>query len=253
MKLRNGVLVGDKLMSSYDWKAGQSVSLGTLNNVAFVIAGVFRAEGSALETRAIAGRRFVQEALKKQGIANTIIVQVDDTKNAEEVIRFIDEDLKFPIKTHTKREKEFLASITTEMEDILSFSRWIILSTIFVILLGVANTVSMSMRDRVQEIGVLRTLGFSRARILMLVLYESSLVALAGGLAAAPVLLAAFGLFETFVGRFTIEGVGITFGIEPWMIAIGLPAAALAGAAGGAVPAFLSTRWAIVDCFRAVD
>ncbi len=84
-------------------------------------------------------------------------------------------------------------------------------------------------------------------------LYESALISLAGGLAAVPVLWAGFKIYGAVVGQFTIEGVGITFGIEPWMLALALPVSALAGVAGGVIPAFLSSRWNIVDCFRAVD
>ena len=253
IKTKNGAIIGTRLMESYAWKVGQNVSLSTLNNVAFQIVGVFKAGGSALETRAIAGRKFVQEALDKQGICNNIIVQVDDSENADAVIKFIDEKMNFPKKTHTKREKAFLAVIAEEMEDMLKFSRWIVLSTLLVILMGVSNTVSMSMKDRVQEVGVLRTLGFKRRTILGLVLSESALISLAGGLLAMPLVLVGLAVFKAFVGEISIRGIGITIGIDPGILVLSIPLGAAAGIIGGILPAFFSSRWKIVDCFRAVE
>ena len=253
LEVKNGAIIGERLMKSYDWKVGQNVTLSTLNNVAFNIVGVFKAGGSALETRALAGRRFVQEAMDKQGICNNILVQVDDSENADGVIKYIDEKMEFPRKTHTKREKAFLAAIAEEMGDMLRFSRWIVLSTILVILMGVSNTVSMSMKDRVQEVGVLRTLGFKRATILGLVLSESAVISLLGGLLAMPLVLGGLGLFKLLVGEISIRGVGISLGIEPGILLLSLPVAAAAGILGGILPAYFASRWKIVDCFRAVD
>jgi len=240
-------------MKSYAWKLGETVSLGTLNHQAFVVTGVFTADGSAMETRAIAGRRFVQDALKKRGICHNIIVQVDNADNADKVIQFIDKEMAFPQKTHTKREKAFLASIKDEMKDMLSFSRLIILSTVFVILLGVANTVSMSMRDRIQEVGVLRTLGFKRYTLLGLILSESTLIALLGGILAMPLILLGLAVFRAAVGELSVRGVGVAPEVDMVLLFLSLPAAALAGMLGGILPAWFSSRWKIVDCFRAVD
>jgi putative ABC transport system permease protein len=249
----NAAIVGVRLMRSYNWKVGQTVTLGTLNNNAFVIAGVFSADGSALETRALAGRSFLQDALDSRGICNNIMILVDDARHADEVIRFIDEEMSFPKKTHTKREKAFLATIAEEMSNMLSFSRWIVLSTLLVILMGVANTVSMSMRDRVQEIGVLRTLGFRRLTIAGIVLSESVLVSLAGGVLAIPTVLGGLALFNALVGVIHIRGVGVAVDIEPGLLLLSLPVAATAGVLGGILPALFASRKKIVDCFRAID
>lgn len=242
-----------RLLESYEWKVGQSVTLGTLHGNAFTIAGTFRADGSALETRALAGRAFVQDALGKRGICNNIVVQVDEAQHADEVIRTIDETLAFPVKTHTKRERAFLATIAEEMADLLAFSRWVVLSTLLVVLLGVANTVSMSMRDRVAEVGVLRTLGFPRLTVLGLVLSEAAAVSAAGGLAAVPAVLLAFAALRSVLGDLTVRGVSIPLAADPGLLALAVPVAAAAGVLGGILPAFFASRRAIVDSFRAVD
>ncbi len=74
-----------------------------------------------------------------------------------------------------------MSAAVEDLRETIDFSRWILLITLGVILVSVANTVSMATRDRVQEFGIIRSLGFQRRQVLGLVLSESVLISLAGG------------------------------------------------------------------------
>jgi putative ABC transport system permease protein len=115
----------------------------------------------------------------------------------------------------------------------------------FVILLIAGNTMAQAVRERTAELGVLKTLGFTDAGVMGLVLGEALLLTVvAGGLGLALVWLAAPGLrslVETFLPVFYVPGEAL---------AAGAGLAALLGLASGGVPAWLAMRLEIVDALR---
>jgi len=111
-----------------------------------------------------------------------------------------------------------------------------------------ANTVAMSARERVKEVAVLRTLGFTRGTILYLVIAESVLLSLAGMVVPLTAFLLLFN-----VGKLSPNPqFFLYFFIQPLTIAIAAGAALLSGFLAAAVPAYLSANRKIVDGLRQV-
>ena len=124
----------------------------------------------------------------------------------------------------------------------------------FTILLVVANTMSIAVRERRKEIGVLKTLGFTSGRVMGLVVAESLLIALLGG---AVGVLGSKGIMWVVTHTPGIRGAMANIGmselhLKPLVAALGFAVAIFLGFAAGFVPALGAYRARITDMLRTV-
>jgi putative ABC transport system permease protein len=124
---------------------------------------------------------------------------------------------------------------------------------LLIVTLILANTLSMSVRERTHEYGVLRAIGFPPGHVRGFILGESLLIALAGGVAGV-------GLVELVINHAlgplmeaNMSGVFQHFFTPGWVLAVALAAAAALGLVAGGVPAILASRLKITDALRRVD
>ena len=87
-----------------------------------------------------------------------------------------------PDETKTQTEKDFNLSFVKQIGDIGLIVRWILFAVFFTLLLVVGNTMAQSVRERVPELAVLKTLGFTDGSVLGFVLAEAFALCLFGGL-----------------------------------------------------------------------
>jgi putative ABC transport system permease protein len=140
-------------------------------------------------------------------------------------------------ETKTTTEKGFVEGFAKQMGDIGAIMIAILIAVLFTMMLVAANTMAQSVRERTSEVGVLKTLGFSNASILGLVLGESILIAVLGGglgLAVAWLIvqqgdptngmLPIFVLYarDVVVGALLIVGLGVIAGLLPAVTAMNL-------------------------------
>jgi putative ABC transport system permease protein len=111
----------------------------------------------------------------------------------------------------------------------------------------VGTTTLMAVQDRVREHAVLQTLGFSWQRIFGLVMVESLIVSLTGGILGIGIAMAALSWRGLAVGS---EGVTIAFSTSPMLEIIGLLATTIVGLAAGTMPAWTAARAEIVESLR---
>jgi putative ABC transport system permease protein len=119
---------------------------------------------------------------------------------------------------------------------------------VFVVLTLVANTVVMSVQERVKEFGVLRTLGYRGAHVVLVVLAEAALLAFAGGalgVAAAVAIVRATDL------TFGAEGIAVAFSTDWRLAAERVLAAVVTGVLAGLLPAWRASRLRVADALRA--
>jgi putative ABC transport system permease protein len=118
----------------------------------------------------------------------------------------------------------------------------------FTILLVSGNTMAMSVRERIKEVGVLKTLGFTKGAILGIIIGEAMTIALIGGaigLVIADVLAIGVGeAGEAYMGQ--LHGLSMTLGTT--LFALGVAAAT--GLIGAFVPAWNAARTNILDSLR---
>ena len=172
----------------------------------------------------------------------------DSTAEVEEVRRQIEtlRDPEDPSVRLTARTPEEFADRLQQLNMVRALS-WIVSAIAIVIgIIGMVNTMAMSVLERTQEIGILRAIGWPRRRIMRMVLGESVVIALASavvGTLAAVVATYVLTLSPKVNGF--IEG-----GITPRVILQGFAFTLLIGVLGGAYPAFRAARLLPTEAIR---
>jgi putative ABC transport system permease protein len=155
-----------------------------------------------------------------------------------------------PLQTKTETERAFELSFLGFLGNVKAFMGVIFSAVTFAILLVSANTMAMSVRERIREVGILKTLGFTPGRILRMFLGESAVISLLGGgigLGLASLICAALRqLPSTFVNMPDVK-------IPPLMVMGCLAMAAAIGVVSSAGPAWSASRKPIVEALRFTD
>lgn len=121
-------------------------------------------------------------------------------------------------------------------------------AVLFGMLLVIGNTMAQSVRERTNELAVLKTLGFSNGRVLYLVIAESCLLAVCGAVLG---LVLSWGVVTPLVGTMLKQFLPV-FYVPVWGLALGLGVALLLGVLTGLVPGLQAMRLRIVDALRKV-
>src|SRR6185369_11706947 len=117
-----------------------------------------------------------------RGKTGWYIVRVADSEQAKGVAADIDRQfMNSPDETKTQPEKEFAVGFAKQIGDVGALVTRILAAVFFTILILTGNTMAQAIRERVPELAILKTLGFSDARVTALVLAESGLLLLIGG------------------------------------------------------------------------
>ncbi|HQR49962.1 MAG TPA: ABC transporter permease, partial [Steroidobacteraceae bacterium] len=150
-----------------------------------------------------------------------------------------------PYETKTSSERAMAQSFVNQVGNIGKILGAIVTAVFFTMLLVTANTMAQSVRERTNEIGVLKTLGFTNRGVLAMVLAESVLITLVGGalgLAAAWWMGVQFEpVFRQYLPGFSLDAGAVMAGFA-WMVGLGL--------AAGAVPSAQAMQLQIVEALR---
>jgi putative ABC transport system permease protein len=249
---REGAVVGRATAERFGWQVGDRIPIqGTIwpGTWEFNIRAIYEGRrGGDDETQFWFHWKYLDERRPfGKGTVGWYTVQVDDPDFAVEVSEAVDSTFANSAwETSTETEKAFASGFAKQIGNI----RLLVLSigavVLFTLLLVTGNTMAMNVRERVPELGVLKTLGFGDGAVLALVLAESLVIAFVGG---------ALGL--TLAKLFTLSGDptgGLlqTFYLAPEKMAIGAAIALFVGFAAGAIPALTAMRLRIVDALRRV-
>src|SRR5205814_106304 len=174
--------------------------------------------------------------------ANFFFVKLAPGADAASVQRTIDSLFEnSPDETKTQTEKDFNLSFVKQIGDIGLIVRWILFAVFFTLLLVVGNTMAQSVRERVPELAVLKTLGFTDGSVLGFVLAEAVALCMVGGIVglALATLLGAM-VEQATGGQFRLDVNGVIW-------AIGIGAIVVMSLAVGLLPALRARRLRIVD------
>jgi putative ABC transport system permease protein len=247
---RSGALIGRRLAEKYGWKIGDKIPVGTTiwtnndgsNNWAFDVVGIFDPtpafERSPLGSAFWINYDYWDEARKFDNHRiHQFIVKIDNPAQAAVISSQIDKlSENSPDETRTQTENAALQSQLKQLADINFIANSIVGAVMFTLLFLTANTMMQSVRERIPELAVLKTLGFSGATVSTLVLVESLMLCLF----AAMVGLA--------VSEFAIKLIGIGPSRLPGIVVIaGLLIAVALAVISGLPPAFRAQRLNIVD------
>lgn len=246
---KDGALVGKGLAERRNLKPGDRFQIG---GVGVGISGIYESDLPGDENVAYSHLEFLQRArgVNALGRVTQFEVAINDGKRAEEIAAKIDETFRSDeIQTTTKSHKAFISSATGDLLGLIRFTRWLGLLCVLVVLALTANTVYVMVQDRVKEHAVLQTLGFSSSHLFGMVIGESTLLALAGGLLGTGAAAAALRFGHLGLGA---EGVQIAFLLTPVVVVLGLAASVLTGVLAGLIPAVQAAFAPIVDSLRKV-
>ncbi len=254
-KERNACIVGRKLALGHGFKLGDVITMeGDIfpGRWEFVVRGIYAGKDPSVdETQMFFQWNYLYEQVRQREPGRSVdagwyVLRVEQPGAMARIAAAVDglfENSRAPTKTES--EREFQQSFVSMSSAIITSLQVISLVIVGIILLVLANTIVMAVRERTREYAVLKTLGFSARHLLGFILGESLLIGVSGGL---------LGLALTFP---VVRGFGRampTFfpviNVTPLTIALALSAAVLAGLAAATLPALRVVRTSIVSGLR---
>ena len=254
-KNRIGVVIGKALVDRFKWKIGDRIPLKGMfpkedgsTTWEFVVEGIYEAKNKSADTSAMLMHYdYFDEARQYgKGTLGWLIIRVKDPKQSAQVAAAIDAMFaNSPAETKTSSEKEFAKSFAKQFGDIGLITTLILGAVFFTMLLVAGNTMAQSFRERIPELAILKTLGFSDVAVMLMVLAEAIVISLIGGLAG--LLLAKFfisGAAESMAA--TLPGLGLSNS----MMLFGIALMFAFGLLTGIIPALQGLRLNIVAALR---
>ena len=247
---RAGALVDETLVKKYGWKLGDRIHIqGTIfpADLDLTIRAIYHRDPpqNALYFNA----KYLEEAVSWfKGQAGWYGAQVDSADHVASASKQIDDMFRnSPLPTKTESEKAFLLGFVASLGNVKAFIMGICGAVAFAIMLVSANAMAMSVRSRTREVAVLKTLGFTRNRVLSIFVSESIALSVAGGvlgiLVAIPVIA---GMTQRFIGL----GIPLNMRVTVPTAVLSLLAALTLGIVSGCLPAYRASRMGIVDGLR---
>lgn len=246
----DAALVGESLAIRRRIRVGDRFSAA---GIAVYVAGIVRSDEPQDRNVAYTHLSFIQEASKRGGTGGVVTqfnVKVDDPGRLESVAAAIDAEFANDQEpTSTYAEKAFVARAASDVVEIVSFASWLGWGALAAVFALVANAIVLAVQDRVRDHAVLQTLGYSGSLIGQLIVAESMLMGVCGGVVGA---IAAYAV--VYQGRFslTMEGLNVEIAADPVIIVVGLVMSVALGVLAGLAPAWQASRREIASCFRAV-
>ncbi len=256
---RAGAIIGRQLADRFGFKVGDRIPIqGTIYRKPggsslweFNVSGIYEGAEKGTDTSGMYFRYdYLNEGMGgRLGFVGWYTVRIADPAQAASLSSRIDGLFaNSPAETKTNTEKAFAQSFANQVGNIGAIVRWVLAAVFLIMLVVTGNTMAQAVRERTSELAVLKTLGFSRRRVLGLVLAESVAIAVLGG---------GLGLLLAVVA--IIPGLGQA--LKSFLPVFFLPANALLtgvalvlffGTIAGLLPAAQAMRLRIVDALRRV-
>jgi putative ABC transport system permease protein len=245
---QDAAVVGRAVATRRGIHVGEKFSIGSIN---VQIAGVYQSNDPAEENYIYSHLEFLQRIRGQQqvGTVTQHEVLLEPVVDAEAICDQIDDRFRGgPVETDTRPKGVFQARSLADLAQLIAMAHYLGIASVGLVLVLVATTTIMSVEDRIQEHAVLQTLGFTSARVFGLVVSESVILSLAGGLVGIS---AAMGMLAASHLSVAAEAVAVAF--EPsWQLAgSGLVVAAAVGFLAGIAPGWHAARTEIVSALRA--
>jgi putative ABC transport system permease protein len=258
----NGAIIGDLLARALKVKIGEEITITSdiyPGDWKFKIVGIYTATRKMADRNTLVFRwdflnNDPRSVLSKDQVG-WVLSRIDDPSKSAQITRAIDKLFdERDDQTITVSERAFQLSFLGFFSAILAAFDVVSLVILVIMLLVLANTLAMSVRERTHEYGVLRAIGFSPGHIFGFVLGEAMLLALAGGLSG--VLLTMLLINGSLGPAIEDSAMGAMF---PYVrtpmpiLALSLAGALVIGVLSGLVPAIGASRRKVIDALRRID
>lgn len=261
---RTGIIVGDAIANKLGWKIGDKLTLVSSiyfappdNPWTFTIRGIYRATARSVDRSTLVfhwsylNDRVTGAAHDQVGWIISRVTNPSETANLSQIMDrgFEDHD----IQTATQDERSFNASFLASISAVLKAIDIVSIVILCIMMLVLGNTIAMGVRERTNEYGVLRALGFSGRRLGLLVVGESVAAGVVGGVAGVAL---AYPLVENGMGRWLEENMGMFFPffrIAPHAALIAVALAVALSAVAALIPAWRVSKLDVIDALRRVE
>jgi putative ABC transport system permease protein len=252
---RTGAVVGAKLAKQFNWKVGDRIPLqGTIfpqkdgsNTWTFDLVGIYTVDDpkqKAQENALLFNWDYFDEARAfGNGSVGWYVVRMADPSKADAIAQAIDAiSVNSDHETKTQSERAFQLAFLSQFGDIGLIVGAIMAAVFFTLILLTGNTMAQAVRERIPELAILKTIGFTSGSVLGLLLAESTLLLLLGGVAGVLIAGSVAGGLEATTGAVFPP---IVSSPAVWARSVGLMLAI--GLVVGAMPAYRGLRLRIVD------
>jgi putative ABC transport system permease protein len=251
---RTGCVIGRDLANKYKLNIGDRMTLvGDIfpGDYEFTVRGIF--DSSRASEIMYFNRDYLEQSLPegRRGQAGVFTTLIDQPSSAGRIAAAIDDEYRNSgTQTKTESEQQYLLGFVSLLGNVKAFLIAISAAVMFTILLVSANTMAMSVRERVREVGVLKTLGFTDGNVLGMILGEAIAISLLGGTLG-------FLLSTVLVGGVTHSPAGGFLPpiapFEPSVAVSCIVTACIIGFVSSLVPALGASRTPIVEALRSTD
>ena len=245
---QDSAVVGRAVASRRNLKLGDKFSIGDLT---VQIAGIYSSEDPAEENYVYSHLEFLQRT-KGQDLVGTVTqheILLEPGTDVGAKCKEIDSLFRgSSVQSDTRSKGVFQARCLGDLTQLIGLAHYLGYACVGLVLALVATTTVMSVQDRIKEHAVLQTLGFTGARVFRLVISESALLSVAGGLLGVCAAMIVLAMTHLSVGA---EAVTIAF--QPsWRLAMtGVLVSAIVGVTAGLAPGWHAARTEIVSALRA--
>ena len=251
---RTGMIAGRVLADRYGLKIGEKIPISS--NIfpqkdgskawTFDLVGIYDGKDEEWQRSTNGGWinfAYFDEANQfARGLAGVYVIKLASPERAAEVATTIDRMFEnSPDETKTQTEKDFNIGFFKQIGDIGLIVRWILFAVFFTLLLVVGNTIAQSVRERIPELAILKTLGFADRAVLGFVLAEAAALCVIGGLIG----LAIATPLGVAITAATGGNLPVAVDAKVWLT--GVIAIVLLSLAVGLLPALRAARLTIVD------
>src|SRR4030081_3919424 len=246
---RSSAVIGESMARKWGWKVGDRVPVASniftqrsngSHTWDFTIAGIVKGKAEQVDTNFLLFQYAYFDETRTFGkdTIGWMILQTNSPENNDRVAKTIDAMFaNSTAETSTDTEKAFGKAFAAQFGNIALIVFLVVGAAFVTILMIVGNTMALTIRERTREIGVLKTLGFSGARILRMVLGESVLLAMLGGIPGL-----AIAAFIAFMLRENLSNFIPGFAMTPGIAAAGIAMILALGLITGIIPALNAMR-----------
>ncbi len=260
LRTRTGLIVLDTVAKRFGWKVGDQVSLisptstpdGHHASWTFNIVGTASCPSNPAQApfAAINYAYYVATEASHQSTVEYFVVRVADPRRAVSIGRSIDKVFaNSSAPTLSRPESEFAAQAVSDIGDVRWLTDSVIIAVFFAMLLLTGNVVLESVRERTAELAVLKTLGYSDIRVVMLIELEALTLCLSGAVIGLAFAALAFHFVGRTLGEFD-DWLATANALSAGIMLAGVGLAVALTLVAAAMPAWGAKRLDVVDALR---
>jgi putative ABC transport system permease protein len=243
----DAALVGQAVATRRRLSVGDKFTIG---DVSVVVQGIFASSVAAEDNLVFTHLGFLQRTrgVNEAGTVTMLEVRLTDNADPEKVAANIDREFHSgPVATTTRTKGMFQADTVSDLAELIGFVHWLGYACVGLVLSLVATTTVMAVQDRIKEHAVLQTLGVRPYGVFRLVIAESLLLTLIGGLAGVI-----GSMLFLYSSGLSVAAEGVTIAFRPsWDLVIqGTGIAFIVGVIAGIAPGWQAAQTQIVNALK---